>query len=165
MGWSRLREAGSAEGRTPHSFPQRAPGRSRNPRSWALSSGRDRTPRHEASQDLQMQGTGQLSSPHPDPKGLTAVCQCSAPGAGDTQGVFKGVCMLAATSTHQCELALLVCFEVQPSLSLVNIPKRGVRSTPVLFTGGATHRRKKKEEKEHTCVHSRFCGFIFKIAF
>lgn len=82
-------------------LPAEGPRQEPKPGSWALSSGRDRTPRHEASQDLQMQRTGQLPSPHPDPQGLTAVCWCSAPGAGDTSRVFKGDCMLAATSTHQ----------------------------------------------------------------
>lgn len=153
MGWSRLREAGSAEGRTRHSFPQRAADRSRNLGRWALSSGRDRTPSHEAPQDLQMQGAGQLAGPHPDPQGLTAVCRCSVQGAGDTPRVFTGDRMLAATSTHQCEPALLVCFEVQLSPSLVNIPKRGF-ALPRWFTGGATHGRKEKEKRTRALTNA-----------
>lgn len=148
MGWSRLREAGSAEGRTRHSFPQRAADRSRNLGRWALSSGRDRTPSHEAPQDLQMQGAGQLAGPHPDPQGLTAVCRCSVQGAGDTPRVFTGDRMLAATSTHQCEPALLVCFEVQLSPSLVNIPKRGF-ALPRCCSQVERPTGEKKKKKEH----------------
>lgn len=58
--------------------------------NWALSSGRERTQRQEAPQDLPMQGMNPLSGPQPDPQGLIAACQCSAPEAGDTPGVFKG---------------------------------------------------------------------------
>lgn len=55
--------------------------------------------------------------------------------------------MLAVTSTHQCEPALLVCFEVQPSPSLVYIPKRGFAlprcCSPV-------ERPKGEKKKKHT---------------
>lgn len=96
-------------GKEPAQLP--AEGRRQEPKPGELGTV-IRTRRHEAPQDLQMQGTGQLPGPHPDPQGLTAVCWCSAQGAGDTPRVFKGDCMLAATSTHRCQPALLVRFEV-----------------------------------------------------
>lgn len=161
MGWSRLWGAGCAEGRNRHSFPQRAAGRSRNPGSWALSSGRDWTPRHETPQDLQMQGTGQLPGLHPDPQGLTAVCQCSAQGAGDTPRVFKGDCMLAATSTQGCEPALLVRFEVQPSPSLVNITKRGFALPRCCSQVERPTGEKKKKERAHA-RSPKLLGFYFQ---
>lgn len=93
-------------------------------------------------------GAGQLAGPHPDPQGLTAVCRCSVQGAGDTPRVFTGDRMLAATSTHQCEPALLVCFEVQLSPSLVNIPKRGF-ALPRCCSQVERPTGEKKKKKEH----------------
>lgn len=79
--------------------------------------------------------------------------------------------MLAATSTLQCEPALLVCFEVQPSLILVKSPTVLSGRRGELLCLCAVHRwrdlqgkRKRKKKKEHERARTCVGEFILKIA-